>query len=99
MTQLPSRLETLDELVRRHATGNDLPRPLPRVRFADALARGDDPLHLLPYLNELGVRIGTLEDLLAACTDSGEEEIEAFRVEEGVAVFLVTDGQWTVFTR
>jgi hypothetical protein len=99
MTQTSPPLETLEALVRRHAEGNDMPRPLPRVRLADALARGDDPLHLLPYLNDLGVRIGTLEDLLAACADPGEEEIQAFRTEEGVAVFLAVDGLWALFTR
>jgi hypothetical protein len=72
---------------------------VPQLRLADALAHGDDPLHVLPYFADTGVRIANLEDLLAACTDSGEEEIEAFRVEEGVAVFLVVDGQWTLFTR
>ena len=45
------------------------------------------------------LRIGTLEELLAACADPGEEEIEAFRVEEGVAVFLAVDGLWAVYTR
>ena len=99
MTQAFPQLETLEALVRRRANGNDFPRAVPRICLADALARGDDPLHLLPYFSDLGVRIGTLEDLLAACTDPGEEEIEAFRVEEGVAVFLVVDGLWAVYTR
>jgi hypothetical protein len=99
MTELSSQLETLDALVRRHAAGNDIPRPLPQMRLADALVRGDDPLHLIPYLRDVGVQVRTLEDLLAACSDPGEEEIQAFRVQEGVAVFLVMDGQWTVFTR
>jgi hypothetical protein len=99
MNQLPSQLETIEALVSRHAAGRDLPRHVPRLRLADALARGDDPLHLLPYLSDLGVRIGTLEDLLAACTDPGEEEIEAFRVEEGILVYLVVAGQWALFTR
>jgi hypothetical protein len=89
----------LDELVRRHAEGNDLPRHVPHVRLADALARGDDPLHLIPYFADLGKKIANLEDLLAACTDPGEEEIQAFRTEEGVAVFLAVDGLWAVFTR
>jgi len=92
-------LGALDTLVRRHAGGNDLPRHLPHVRIADALVRGDDPLHLLPYFTDIGVQIANLEDLLAACTDPGEEEIEAFRVEEGVAVYLIVDGQWALFTR
>ncbi len=99
MTGLPRQLQTLGELVRRHAEGNDLPRHVPHVRLADALARGDDPLHLIPYFADLGRRIDNLEDLLAACTDPGEEEIQAFRVDEGVAVFLAVDGLWALFTR
>ena len=99
MTEFHPQLETLEALVRRHAAGRNLPRHVPRLRLADALARGDDPLHLLPYLSDLGVRVGTLEDLLAACTDPGEEEIEAFRVEEGILVYLAVDGQWALFTR
>lgn len=99
MTELSTQLETLDALVRRHAGGNELPRHVPHVRFADALARGDDPLHLLPYFADLGVQIVNLEDLHAACIDPGEEEIEAFRVEEGIAVYLLIDGQWALFTR
>ncbi|MCB5943944.1 hypothetical protein [Acidocella sp. KAb 2-4] len=99
MTQTFPQAEALEALLRRHAAGRDLPRHVPQLRLADALVRGDDPLHLLPYLNDLGVRIGTLEDLLAACADPGEEEVQAYRVEEGIAVYLVTDGQWAVFTR
>jgi hypothetical protein len=99
MTQIPAQLRTLDELVRQHAEGHDLPRHIPHLRLANALARGSDPLNLLAYFHDLGVRIVNLEDLLAACTDPGEEEIEAFRVEEGIAVYLVVDGQWAVFTK
>ncbi len=99
MTQRPPQLRTLEELVRRHAEGHDLPRHVPHLPLADALARGDDPLHLLPYFADLGTKIENLEDLFAACTDTGEEEIEAYRVEEGIAVYLVPDGQWAVFTK
>ena len=99
MIEPSTQLETLDALVRRHAGANELPRHVPHVNLADAMARGDDPLHLLPYFADLGVRIANLEELLAACADPGEEEIEAFRVEEGIAVYLVVDGQWLLFTR
>jgi hypothetical protein len=94
-----SQDETLAALLRRHAEGHDLPRHVPHLRLADALARGDDPLHLLPYFADLARKIENLEDLIAACTDPGEEEIEAYRVEEGIAVYLVVDGQWAVFTK
>ena len=99
MTQTFPQREALETLLRRRAAGNDLPRHVPHLRLADALASGHDPLRLLEYFRDLGVKIANLEDLLAACADPGEEEIEAYRVEEGIAVFLVTDGQWAVFTR
>ena len=99
MTQTSPQLETLEALARRLAAGHDTPRPLPRVSLADALARGDDPLHIIRYFAELDRKIANLEDLLAACTDPGEEEIEAYRVEGGVAVFLAVDGLWALFTR
>ncbi|EKM99416.1 hypothetical protein MXAZACID_10513 [Acidocella sp. MX-AZ02] len=99
MTQLPPQIRILDELVRQHAEGHDLPRHIPHVRLADALARGDDPLHLLPYFADLGTKIENLEELFAACADPGEEEIQAYRIEQGIAVFLVPDGQWAVFTK
>ena len=99
MTQLPPQIRILDELVRQHAEGNDLPRHLPYVRLPDALARGTDPLRLIEYFRDLDRKIENLEDLLAACADPGEEEIEAFRVEEGIAVCLGPDSQWAVFTK
>ncbi len=99
MNQLSPQLETLEALVRRHAAGRDLPRHVPRLHLADALARGDDPLHLIQYFSDLDVKIANLEDLLAACNDPGEEEIQAFRVEEGILVYLAVDGQWALFTR
>ena len=99
MTQIFPQAEALEVLLRRHAAGRDLPRHVPHLRLADALARGDDPLRLIEYFLDLDRKIENLEDLLAACTDPGEEEIEAYRVEEGIAVFFVTDGQWAIFTR
>ncbi len=99
MTQTFPQAEALEALLRRHAAGRDLPRHVPKLRLADALATGHDPLRLIEYFRDLDVKIANLEDLLAACADSGEEELEGYRVEAGVAVFLVTDGQWAVFTR
>ena len=99
MTQTFPQAEALEALLRRHAGGRDLPRHVPLVRLADALASGHDPLRLIEYFRDLDVKIANLEDLLAACADPGEEEIEAYRVEAGIAVYLVTDGQWAVFTR
>ncbi len=93
------RQETLAALVRRHAGERDLPRHVPRIAFGEALSRGDDPHHILPYFADVGVAVRSLEDLLEAANDPGEEEMEAYRVEEGVAVYMAVDGQWLLFTR
>lgn len=94
-----SQDETLAVLLQRHADGNDLPRFVPQIRFADAMARGDDPLHVLPYFADVGVQVRSMEELLEACNDPAEEELNAFRVDEGIAVHLAIDGQWLLFTR
>lgn len=94
-----TREEPLDALLRRHAAGRDLPRYVPQMALAEAMTRGDDPLHVLQYFADVGVKIANLEDVLTACNDPAEEEFEAFRVEEGIAVHLAVDGQWLVFTR
>ena len=74
-----------------------MPREAPRVSLAEALRGGDDPLHILPYLAGLGLTVGSLDDLLRINDDPTEEEIHAFRVEEGVAVTVASDGLWQLF--
>ncbi|GAB0115743.1 hypothetical protein [Acidisoma sp. C75] len=91
--------ETLAALVERHAGEHDLPRHVLRIGFGEALSRGDDPLHILQYLKDVGVAVATLEQLFEVVSDPGEEDMEAFRVEDGVAVYLAVDGQWLLFTR
>ena len=59
--------------------------------------RGDDPLHILPYLSSLGIMVETLEDLLLINREVTEEEISAFRVAEGIAVVIASDGLWQLF--
>ncbi len=93
------RYEMLAELVKRHAGERDTPRHVPRIAFSEALSRGDDPHHILPYFGDVGGAVRSLEDLLEAANDPGEEEMAAYRVEDGVAVYLAVDGQWLLFTR
>jgi hypothetical protein len=95
MTDQP---ETLEALLRRFCENFDEPRDVPRVSLTDAILRGDDPLHLLPYLAGLGMPVASLDDLLAINADDTEEEISAFRVAEGVAVTVASDGIWALFT-
>ncbi|GAB0115739.1 hypothetical protein [Acidisoma sp. C75] len=91
--------EPLSALLRRYADETGEPRDVPRISFEEAVARGDDPLHVLPYLAGLGIVVRTMDDLLMINGDGGEEEISAFPVEEGVAVVVASDGAWLLFQR
>lgn len=94
---MPENTETLAALLRRYCDEHDEPRDVPRVSLADALRRGDDPLHIIPYFASLGLALGSLDDLLAINADDTEEELHAFRVAEGVAVTIASDGLWMLF--
>jgi hypothetical protein len=94
---MPVATETLAALLRRYRDPQDEPRDIPRVSLAEALRCGDDPLHILPYLAGLGTTIRTLDDLLLINGDETEEELHSFRVVEGVAVCLASDGLWLLF--
>ena len=89
--------EPLRALLQRYAGENDEPRDVPRVRFDEAVKRGDDPHHILPYLASLGIAVETLEDLLLINREATEEEISAFRVAEGIAGVITSDGLWQLF--
>lgn len=89
--------ETLAALLRRYRGDHDEPRDVPRISLAEAVRRGDDPLHVLPYLAGLGLAVRTLDDLLLINADDAEEEIHSFRVAEGVAVTVASDGLWMLF--
>jgi hypothetical protein len=89
--------ETLAALVRRYRDDDDEPPPVPRVRLADALRQGDDPLHIIPYFASLGLTVQTLDDLMLVNQDDAEEEVHCFRVAEGVAVSTASDGLWLLF--
>ena len=68
--------EPLAALLRRYRDDSDEPRDVPRVSLAEALRRGDDPLHILPYLTGLGLAIRSLDDLLLINDDDAEEELQ-----------------------
>jgi hypothetical protein len=90
-------VETLAALLTRYCGDNDEPRDVPRVSFTQSVRQGDDPLHIIPYLGGLGLPVHSLEDLLAINGDETEEEIRSFRVAEGVAVTVASDGLWLLF--
>jgi len=89
--------ETLAALLRRYRDDDDEPQEVLRVSFAEATRSGDDPLHILPYLTGLGFAIHSLDDLLLVNDDETEDELHCFRVAEGVAVSLASDGLWLLF--
>ena len=89
--------EPLADLLRRYSDDPDEPPDALRVSFAEALRRGDDPLHILPYLAGLGLAVHALDDLLKVNEDDTEEELHCYRVAEGVAVSVASDGLWLLF--
>jgi hypothetical protein len=95
MTDTP---ETLADLLRRHSDPDTEPPAVPRVSLAEAAAGGGDPLDVLAYLAGLGITVRTLDDLLAINSDPDEEEVHSFRVAEGVAVAIASQGEWLLFT-
>jgi len=94
---MPDAPETLAALLRRYCADDDEPRDVPRVSLAEAMRAGDDPLHIIPYLAGLGLPVRSLDDLLRVNDDASEEEVGCFRVAEGVAVTIASDGLWLLF--
>lgn len=72
--------------------------PGPAVSLSAALAAGDDPLHVLPYLAGLRLPVRQLDDLLVLNAAADEEEMHAWRCREGIAVSIASDGLWLLFT-
>lgn len=89
--------KTLGELLHRYCPADENPPDVPRVSLAAAIAGGDDPLHILPYLAGLGIPVRSLNDLLQINADQTEEELHCFKVDEGVAVSVASDGLWLLF--
>lgn len=94
---MPDVIQDLATLLTRYCDDNDPPRDVPRVKLTEALVTGDDPLHVLRYLASLGLPVRTMDDLLLVNDDDTEEEMRSFRVTEGVAVTIASDGLWLLF--
>ena len=95
MTPVP---ETFFALVRRHTADPDDPPEIHRVGLAASLQQGRAPFDILNYLAGLGRPVSTLDALFEAINgDETEEELGAFRVAEGVAVSVASDGAWVLF--
>jgi len=93
---IPSH-ETFAVLLRRYCNDPDNLPDVARVSLAEALHDGDDPLHILKYFRTLGLTVRCLDDLLRINDDDTEEELHSFRVAEGVAVSVASDGLWLLF--
>lgn len=89
--------ETFAALLRRYCADHDEPRDVPRVSLAEAVRDGDEPLHIIAYFASLGLPVRSLDDLLRINDDAGEEDVHSFRVAEGVAVTVASDGLWQLF--
>ena len=90
--------EPFAQLLRRYGDGDDSEPAVIRTSLSEALTGGADPEHILSYFRNLGHPVGCLADLLALNQDPGEDDLHAFVVAEGVAVSIVSDGTWILFT-
>lgn len=90
------KVETLEGLLQRYSTIEKLPE-VQRVRFADAVRTGEDPLNVIKYLGTLGITVQTPADLFRLNGDPNEEELVCFRIPEGVAASINSDDLWLVF--
>lgn len=94
----PDRHESFTDLVRRYAPAKIDDSHVRRMSLRTALNGGEDPLGLLQYLASLGLVIRALPDLLAINDLEDEEELSAFKVQEGIAVSAASDGVWVLFS-
>lgn len=94
---MESPQETLALLISRFSDPDSPLVQAPSVSLSAALREGDDPLHILPYMASLGLSVSCLDDLLLINSDQGEEELHGFRVAEGVAMTVSSNGLWVLF--
>jgi hypothetical protein len=89
--------ETLAALLQRYCEDDIRPSDVPQVSLAEAVRTGEDPLNIVKYFASLGLTLRCLDDLMQINDDPDEEEVHSFRVAEGVAVTLASDGLWQLF--
>jgi len=93
---MQEHVETLEALLQRFSHIERLPE-VQRVKFAEALRQGDDPLHIIPYLASVGIQVQAPADLFRLNDHPDEEELTCFWVPEGVAASIASDDLWLVF--
>ena len=87
---------TLEELLTRYSSIEKLPE-VQRIKFDDAVRTGEDPLSIVKYFSTLGIAVREPADLFLRNDAPDEEEINAFKIPEGVAVSVESDDLWLVF--
>ncbi|MGE4480868.1 hypothetical protein [Acidocella sp.] len=87
---------TLEELLTRYSSIEKLPE-VQRIKFEDAVRTGEDPLRIIAYFKTLGIAVREPADLFLRNDALDEEEINAFKIPEGVAVSVESDDLWLVF--
>jgi hypothetical protein len=98
MTEETETSEPLAALLQRYRTYADEPTEVRRASLAQALAGGEDPVKVVEYFTTLGLNVQCLDDLFQINNDPAEEELHAFRVQEGVAISVASDGVWALYT-
>ncbi len=87
---------TLEALLRRYSSIEKLP-DVQRIKFDEAVRTGEDPLNIVKYFKTLGIEVREPADLFLRNDAPDEEEINAFKIPEGVAVSVESDDLWLVF--
>lgn len=69
-----------------------------RISFVEVMNGKPDPSGIVQYMQDLGINIKSLIDLLKINEDEGEEELYAHLCQEGIAISHKSDGLWFLFT-
>ncbi len=95
--EMNDTIEPLAALLERHHAHDGEPLDVQRASLAEVLRGGCDPLNVAGYFRRLGLPLRGLDDLLRINNDPDEEELHAFRVVEGVAVSVASDGACALY--
>ena len=95
-TFVPTARQIVDALHRRYGDEKFEAR---RLKFADALTRCDHPHNVLPFLMDLGHRIGAIDDLLGLNDAIAPYGYVCITVVEGIVVAWANGQEWLILER